>query len=217
MGGITGTLFVAVYLSLVFLATFLFFVRFLRGLKSRAALPYKPIPIVFPAIPVVRTVGVLWIGAMAVAWSIVHLAVVGGWIATGLLTEQTVAVIIAALYSAFAALLVGIGGVALLYRYPWGRNLISWGMVLFSLLAFYGLIICFLLPSLDDVSPELRRIGPIIGAMIVVHLLFDVVVGALGQRVGRPAGWSAEKAIAEQDYATPEITGPGWDDLQQQG
>jgi len=216
MSGLTGTLFVAIYLGVVFLATLLVFLALLRGLKNRAALPYKPIPIIFPPIPVEPGASVAVVGSLATIWSAAHLLVMASWLAVGFFVPQTAPVVIAGAYSSVAALLVGIGGVALLKRHPLGRNLISWGMVLFSLLAFYGLIICFLLPSLEDVSPDVRHLGPIIGTLVALHLAFDVVVGALGQRVGRPEGWTTEEALTEQPFPTGDVTMPDWDDPVQQ-
>jgi len=143
-----------------------------------------------------------------VAWSVGHLAVIGVWLAGRWVVPHTPPTVLAAAYAGFAALLVGLGGALLLAQRPMGRVLISWGVILLVLLMFYAVIISFLLPSLEDVPAYLRRQGRIVGIVGVIHLLVDMVLGGLGQRVGRPAGWKAEKP-AEQYMATEAM--PGWD------
>ena len=212
MGELAGTVFVVIYLAAVFLATVFIVMAFVRGLRrARGGLEFKPIPAIFPPVPVEPTLGVSVVGWLGVVWSLGHLGAVGLWGATSYLVPRTAPTVIAATYTAFAALLVGIGAVMLLRRGPFGRTLIAWGMALLALLTFYALIISFLLPSLEGVKPEVRRMGRVIGTFVAAQLIFDTLVGALGQRVGRPAGWSEEKELLREEEPPGEVL-PTWDD-----
>jgi len=198
-----GTLFVVIYLGAVFLATAFILTAFLRGVRKKgAALPFKPVPAIFTPIPVESTPGVWVLGMFALAWSVGHVGTIGWWLATGNLVTRSAPAVGAGLYLSFATFLVGVGGVLLLAHRPFGRRLIAWGMILLALLAFYALIISMLLPKFEDVPMAVRRSARLIGLFVAVHLLFDVAIGALAQKVGRPEGWSQE----QEDQAIPEVT-----------
>jgi len=212
MDGFAGIIFVVLYLTAVFLATGFILAAFLRGLRRRrVGLPYKRIPVIFPPIPVEPTMGVSVVGWLSLFWSLGHLGVVGYWGATSYVVPRSPPTVIAATYIAFAALLVGLGSVMFLRRRPLGRTLIAWGMVLLALLTFFAIVISFLLPSLEGFRPEDHRLGRIIGSFVVAHLIFDTLVGALAQRLGRPAGWSEEKELLREEARAPEML-PTWED-----
>lgn len=216
MDRLTVTLLVVIYIGAVALVTAFIVIAFIRGLKTRAGLPYKPIPIVFPPVPVEPGAAVSVVGWLGIIWAAAHLAATVFWLWTSYLVPRTAPAVIVALYLSFAALLVGLGGLTLNRARAMGRPLISWGMALFTLLTFYGLIISFLLPSLEGVSLAVRQQGRLIGTLIAIHLIFDVAVGAAAQRVGRPADWAKRKI--ETPEQLPPITEPAgpMDNLERQ-
>jgi hypothetical protein len=132
---------------------------------------------------------VFLIGGAAVLWSALHLGLAGYWWQSGQLVPRIAASYCGAIYISFAAVLTGVGGAMLLARRPFGRRLISWGLMLLGLLAFFGLIIALLLPKYEDAELWVRQMAMTIAAFMAGHIVLDTAVGALGQRVGRPANF----------------------------
>jgi hypothetical protein len=219
MGGLTIALFAAVYVALVLTLTLLVLRSFLRGVKAGTDKPYVPIPAIFPPVPVEPTAGVSAVGSLAIVWALVNLAVVAVWLVAPYYVPRSAPTVLAAAYVAFAMILVAIGGRALLLRRPVGRVCLSWGMILLDLVMFYAVIISFLLPSLKDVPDYLREQGLVLGVAGAFHLVLDTALGALGQRVGRPADWKRRQEErdqqAQQPFAAPDANMPGWDNLNQ--
>ncbi len=195
-----------VFVGVVTLMTLALLRSMMHGVKARGRLPYVPIPIVFPPIPVERTAGVVMIGALAITYSSLHLIACGYWWARGDLVPQITAAYLGSIYTSFASVLVCIGGIMLLALRPFGRRLISWGLMLLGLLAFFGLIMALRLPKHHEAelwAPEVTRM---IAAGMAGHILIDTLVGMLGQRVGRPPD-----ALKREAPSIVETTGDGWD------
>jgi len=190
MNEIIGIFFVLAFVVIAGGAAVAVFWGLLRGIKAGGALPYRPIPVIWPPVPIVAGKSVTIVGLLAVGWSLAHLAVASGWSVTGYLMPRVAAAWLAAAYVAFAALLVGTGGVLMLAKRPFGRRLIAWGTMLLGLLTFYALIISLLLPKYDQAPLWVRRLSRVIAAISAAHIIFNTAVGALAQRVGRPPGWS---------------------------
>ena len=185
---IVRALLAGVFIAVSVLAVVGLFRSMSRGARLRAALPYQPVPIIFPPIPVERTFGVTIVGWAALVWAGGHLVLACGWFATDYLPRMPSASM-AAVYVAFAAVLAGTGGVMLLGSRPFGRQLISWGMMLLGVLAGFGMIVAILVPKLDQAPSWASRLAVTMAIALGVHTVFDIILGALGQRVGRPPGY----------------------------
>jgi hypothetical protein len=106
---------------------------------------------------------------------------------------QTAATNLAGIYFCFAAALTGTGGVMLIATRPLGRQLISWGLMLKGLLAFFALIVVLMRPEFEDAEMYIRRIPPEVAIIIAAHIVLDTVLGTLGQRVGRLSIFTSER------------------------
>jgi len=197
-------IFIAVFTAAVALATWLMLRAFLRGVRLGRALPHVPIPPIFPPVPVEPTGGVTVVGTLAVAWAAVHLITISYWALTGYLMPRTAPAWFAAAYVAGGAVLAGAGGGMLLARRPLGRTLMSWGLFLLGLLAFFALTMALLLPKYDEMPVWARRLSWAVVALMGAHIVFDSAVGALGQKVGRPAGYREPPAVK------PRAAEPSW-------
>ena len=188
MGSIVRFLFAGVFIGISVMAVVGLFRSMLHGARLRASLPYQPVPIIFPPIPVEQTFGVTVVGVAALVWSAGHVILACGWFATDYLPQMPSASMAAA-YVAFAGVLVGCGGAMILRSRPFGRRLISWGMMLLAILAGLGMIVAILIPKIHDAPPWARRLAVTMAVALGVHTVLDIIVGALASRVGRPPGY----------------------------
>lgn len=188
MSAIVRFLFAGVFVGIAVMAVVVLFRSMLGGARLRASLPYQPVPIIFPPIPVEQTFGVTVVGVAALVWSGGHLILACGWFVTDYLPRMPSASMAAA-YVAFAGVLVGCGGAMILRSRPFGRRLISWGMMLLAILAGLGMIVAILIPKIHDAPPWARRLAVTMAVALGVHAVLDIIVGALASRVGRPPGY----------------------------
>ena len=200
MSEIARSIIMGGFLLAVAAATWIMFRGFLRGLRSTASLSHQPIPVIFPLIPVHRTAWVVIIGAAAVLWAALHLLLAGWWAFTGSFVPHSLSTALTAGYVAFAGVLVAAGGVLLLACMPHGRRMISWGLILLILLALFGLTMAMFLPKYDEShirglqdAASWSRIGRVAAFAMAGHLVLDVFLGAMAQRVGRPKGYREEQ------------------------
>lgn len=153
--------------------------------------PVKPF-IDFPAPPaVVRTPGVVHVGHCALAWSVLNLAAIVVYLATGMkvgatLSEVAVVVrITMVIYLLVAAVYAGLGGIFLLSGQGIGRRLLSWSgflfMTLISLMFAVTLLTWFRGSTEDGRATAMYAAGG-----LLLHLVVDTVLASSAQHVGLP-------------------------------
>jgi hypothetical protein len=147
----------------------------------------------FPPPPeVVRTPGVAHVGHCAIAWSVLNLAGIIVYLATGMQMGETfseVAVVVRitmVIYLFVAAVYAGLGGIFLLSSQAIGRRLLSWSgflfMTLMSLLFAVTLLVWF-----RGVTLEGRATAMYVAGALLFHLVIDTILASSAQHVGLPS------------------------------
>jgi hypothetical protein len=163
---------IAGVLLAVLLATISLLFSFLRGIRSRASLPYRAIPVVFPPIPVEWTPGVLLVGILTLLWGAGHVAaaiswlVIDGWSAAGKAQSQGMII-----WVSVSGLLVALGGAALLARQPAGRKMMSWGFILLLLVAAIMAVMALLVPEFEEMSRKAQRQSRLLALLMTATFL----------------------------------------------
>ena len=168
----------------------------IRGLFQKPAPadaePAKPFVEYPPPDAVVRTPGVTRIGTFALIWAAANLAVLATWAVTGLgmSTEMTeippLVRITAGVYLTIASLLAAWGGLMLIATRAEGRRMLSWAGYLFSALGMLMLGIALVIYGSSEAKLQARSAAKILAIALAVHLVIDVTIAALAQRVGLP-------------------------------
>lgn len=191
--GSLGLLILVVIIGLFAAGALFCVIKFLRGICTGGALPYEPIPVIFPPVPVQRSWGSILVGVLGTFYGAGHVIIIVLWWINGWVIARTGTGIVSGSYVCLLSGLVLVGGLFLLKCKPAGRKLIAWGLVLLSLLAMFALIASLMLPRFTDAPIELRRTARTITYVAAGHIIFDLLLGYLAQKVGRP-----------KDYVEPE-------------
>ena len=193
-------IFYVIFIVLIVLVV-LAIVSVIRGAFQRPeakpeAAPVKPF-IDFPPPPeVTPTAGVAHVGHVALAWSVLNLAAVVVYLATGMQMGDTfskvpiVVRITMTVYLLVAAVYAGLGGIFLLSARAAGRRLLSWSGFLFATLMLLMFAVA-LLTWYQGTTLDGRRTAMFASVGLAAHLLIDTVLASSAQRVGLPAGAKA--------------------------
>ena len=169
---------------------------FRRPDEKPAAGPVRPF-VDFPPPPAVeRTAGVAHVGHLALAWSVLNLAIVVVYMATGMDVGEMfskvpiIVRITMVIYLLVAAVYAGLGGIFLLSAQGAGRRLLSWSGFLFTTLMSL-LFAVVLLNWMRAVTGEAKQASMFAAVGLLAHLLIDTLLASSAQRVGLPANTEA--------------------------
>jgi hypothetical protein len=163
---------------------------FLSTMRYHRQEPYRPVPQLFPPVPVVKRPSAYIIGVIGIAWAVAHIVFAIIWLATDswdyLLPHDPASGVVVS-YAVVAGLLVGVGGLMMMAALAVARKLIAWGAFLGGVLSFFGAVMSLLLPRHYEASAELRENAMLLTLAFGAYFVVDLLIGWLGQRVARPA------------------------------
>jgi hypothetical protein len=173
-------------------------VRGLRRAMRIAAAEYVPIPEVNPPAAIVPTGWVEVVGWVTIIWSLTHLMLITLAVLARVVIFSVPITAAVMSYVLIASVIAGAGGIMLLRLIPYGRRMISWGLVLLGIVAILGFSLSLILRTYQDAPLISRELAPPLAVVLALHALTDTAVGAAAQRVGR-GGQSEERREESQD------------------
>lgn len=160
-------------------------------------------PVVDPTPPAaVETTGLLnAVGIVAVVWGGLHLLGVVAWAFTGFLAARTFSSGLMAGYVAVAGATTCWGGGMLLRSKAYGRRVVSWGLMLLAVMGLLCVVICLLTMADKDAAKALKNKALLVMVLLGVHIVLEIVLGALTQRVGKAEEYTEEPPQIVSDLA----------------
>jgi hypothetical protein len=160
-----------------------------RGLRSDTSLPYEPIPVIFPLIPIERTPGSIAVGVVTCVYGLAHVVVIVAWWMTGWFLPPSGSNFVSGTYVLLFGAITGLGGLLIMLCQPMGRKCVSWGLMLLLLPAGLAFAMSLMLPDFEKATLEFRQMARTVTYLMAGHVVVDLLLGYLAQKVGLPEGW----------------------------
>jgi len=199
---IISYLLIGALLFLVLMGVFSLLRAFLSGMRGLRKVPYAGIVDPNPPAPVVRTGPQVFISSMAILWSLIHLAGSAVWLRWDDTYFDLLARLLVSGYAVAAALITGLGGLMLMKLQAYGRRIISYGLMLFGIMAFLGGAFMLLIKAYEQTAVKLGRIALPLSLALAGHVILDVAIGSAAQHVGRPRTTGKSQASDDPAWQT---------------
>lgn len=157
---------------------------FLRGMRSGKALPDMPVVDPNPPADVVETAALRMLAWVALGWGLFNAAMIVVWLIVGSHLLQPPVHWLLSTYVMTSSVVMVIGAIMLLAGRRYGRRGVAWGCMLMGVMSFSGSVM-FVVFFFDPESQRaFREVAVPTAIFLGVHMVADIALGALAQRVG---------------------------------
>jgi hypothetical protein len=169
---------------LILLAVFSLLRAFLRGIRHGKRQPYVAPMDPNPPAPVETTGALRTVAWASLGWGAFNAALVLVWLARGSKLIDPPVQWLLSIYVLTSAVAIIAGAFMLLAGRRYGRRGVAWGCMLLGVMSFSGCVM-FVIIKYDPESQQLFRDVAIQAAVFLgLHVVADILLGALAQRVG---------------------------------